>query len=67
MRQIPFVDTEARILDLDLSRTIGIVSSKIHDKWDGFNFKAVTFPFLDGDVHRSPSIIVYVIHKLFVV
>ena len=31
-------DTEAPFLDLNLSITIGIVSSKIYDKWDDFNF-----------------------------
>ena len=31
--------TEAPFLDLDLSITNGIVSSKIYDKWDDFNLK----------------------------
>ena len=31
-------DTEAPFLDLNLSITNGIVSSKIYDKLDGFNF-----------------------------
>ena len=31
-------DTEASFLDLDLSITNGLVSSKIYDKWDDFNF-----------------------------
>ena len=31
-------DTEAPFLDLNLSITNGIVSSKIYDKWDYFNF-----------------------------
>ena len=44
-------DTEAPFLDLNLSITNGIVSSKIYDKRDGFNFEIVNFPFLDGDVH----------------
>ena len=48
-------DTEAPFLDLNLSITNGIVSSKIYDKWDDFNFETVNFPFLDGDVPRSPS------------
>ena len=42
-------------LDLNLSIANGIVSSKIYDKWDDFNFEIVNFPFLDGDVPRSPS------------
>ena len=43
-------DTEAPFFDLNLSITNGIVSSKIYDKRDHFNFEIVTFPFLDGDV-----------------
>ena len=48
-------DTEAPFLDLNLSITNGIVSSKIFDKQDDFNFEIVNFPFLDGDVPHSPS------------
>ena len=46
-------DTEAPRLNLNLSITNGIVSSKIYDKRDDFNFEIVNFPFLDGDVPRS--------------
>ena len=53
-------DTEAPFLDLNLSITNGIVSSKIYDKLDKFNFEIVNFPFLDGDVPRSPSYGVYI-------
>ena len=53
-------DTEAPFLDLNLSLTNGIVSSKIYDKGDDFNFEIVNFPFLDGDVPRSPSYGVYI-------
>ena len=52
--------TEAPFLDLNLSITNGIVSSKIYDKRDDFNFEMVNFPFLDGDVPRSPSYVVYI-------
>ena len=45
---------------LDLSITNDIVSSKMYDKWDDFNFEIVNFPFLDGDVPRSPSYGVYI-------
>ena len=38
-------DTEAPFLDLNLSITNGIVSSKIYDKRDDFNFEIVNFPF----------------------
>ena len=45
---------------LNLSITNGIVSSKIYDKRDDFNFDIVNFPFLDGDVPRSPSYGLYI-------
>ena len=53
-------DTEALFLYLNLSITNGIVSSKIYDKQDDCNFEIVNFPFLDGDVPRSPSYGVYI-------
>ena len=53
-------DTEAPFLDLNLSITNAIVSSKIYYKRDDFNFEIVNFPFLDGDVPRSPSYGVYI-------
>ena len=53
-------DTEAPFLDLNLSITNDIVSFKIYDKRDDFNFEIVNFPFLDGDVSRSPSYGVYI-------
>ena len=53
-------DTEAPFLDLNLLMTNGIVSSKIYDKRDDFNFEIVNLPFLDGDVPRSPSYGVYI-------
>ena len=53
-------DTEVPFLDLDLAITNGIVSSKIYYKRDDFNFEIVNFPFLDGDVPRSPSYGVYI-------
>ena len=51
-------DTEALVLDLNLSITHGIVSSKIYDKRDDFNFEIVNF--IDGDVPCSPSYGVYI-------
>ena len=53
-------DSEAPFLDLNVSITNGIISSKIYDKRDDFNFEIVNFPFLDGDVPRSPSYGVYI-------
>ena len=43
-----------------MSITNVIVSSKIYDKRDDFNFEIVYFLFLDGDVPRSPSYGVYI-------
>ena len=45
-------DTEAPFLDLNLSISNG--------KWVDLNFEIVNFPFLDGDVPRSPSFGVYI-------
>ena len=54
-------DTEALFLDLNLSITDDMVSSNFfYDKRDDFNFEIVNFPFLDGDVPRSPSYGVYI-------
>ena len=53
-------DTEAWFLDLNLSISNGIVSSKIYDKPDDFKFEIVNFLFLDGDVPRSPSYCIYI-------
>ena len=52
-------DTEAAFLDLNLSIHNDIVSTKIYDKRDDFNFDIVNFPFLDGDVPQRPSYGVY--------
>ena len=52
-------DTEAPFLDSDWSITNSTVSTKIYDKQD-FDIEIVNFPFLDGDVPRSPSYGVYI-------
>ena len=52
--------TKKKKKNLDLSITSGIVSSKIYDKQDGFNFEIENFPFLDGDAPRSHSYGVYI-------
>ena len=50
-------DTKATFLDLHFSISNHIVSTKIYDKRDDFDFKIVIFPFLDGDVlHPMESI-----------
>ena len=48
-------DTEALFLDLNLSITNGIASSKSYDIQDDLNFEIVNFPFLDEDVPFPPS------------
>ena len=40
-------DIEALFLDLNLSITNDIVSSKMYDKRDDFNFEIVNFPFME--------------------
>ena len=50
-------DTEAPFIDLHLSIIVEFVSSKIYDKRDDFVFDIVNFPFLDGDIPRTTSII----------
>ena len=57
-------DTEAAFLDLNLSIHNDMVSTKIYDKRDDFNFDIVNFAFLDGDVPRSPSYGVYISHLI---
>ena len=51
-------------MDLNLSITNGMVSSKIYDKQDDLNFEIAIFPFFDGDVPR-PLPMVYIFLSLF--
>ena len=53
-------NTEATFLDLHVSSSNDIVSTKFYDKHDDFDFDIVDFPFLDGDVPRSISYGVYI-------
>ena len=53
-------DTKAVFLDLHFSVSNDIVSTKIYDKYDGFDYEIVSFPFLDGDVTHSTSYGVYI-------
>ena len=53
-------DTKAASLDLHLSVSNDIVSTKVYHKRDDFDFDIVNFPFLDGDVPRSTSYGVYI-------
>ena len=57
-------DTKAAFLDLHLSISNDIVSTKIYDKRDDFDFEIVNFPFLDGDVTRFTSYGVYISHLI---
>ena len=52
-------DTEIAFLDLHLSISNDIVSTKIYDKRDDFDFE-IDIPFLDGDGPRSTSYGVYI-------
>ena len=45
---------------MHLSISNNIVSTKVYDKRDDFDFKIVNFPFLDGDIPRSTSFGVYI-------
>ena len=58
-------DTEAPFLDLDLSITNGIVSTKIYDKRDDFYLEIVSFPFL-LEMFLAPLPMVYTFRNLFV-
>ena len=53
-------DTEALFLNLDLSITNGIVSTKIYDEQDDINFEIVIFRFL------SLLFLMYTFRNLFV-
>ena len=54
-------DTKAPFLDLHLSISNDIVSTKINDKRDYFDFEIVNFPFLDNDVPRSITFGVHIL------
>ena len=54
-------DTEAPCFDLHLYYTSnGLVSSKMYDKRDEFDFDKVNIPFFDCDDPRRPSYGVYI-------
>ena len=42
-------DTEAPFLDFHLTISDGVVTSKIYDKRDDFDFDIVNFQFLNGE------------------
>ena len=53
-------DTLAAYLDVHFSISNDIVSTKIYDKRDDFDFEIVNFQFLDCDVPHSLSYGVYI-------
>ena len=53
-------DTKAAFLDLHLSISNDIVSTKIYNKRDDFDFEIVNIPFFDGYIPRSMSYGVYI-------
>ena len=55
-------DTEAPFLDLNLSITNSIFSSKINDKQN--IFEIVNSPYLDGDIPSTPSYGVYISQRI---
>ena len=57
-------DTEAAFLDLHLSLSNDIVSTKIYDNSDGLDFEIVNFPFLDDDVPYSIFYGVYLFQSI---
>ena len=52
--------TSVSFLDLDLNISNDIVTSKVYDKRDDFDFQIVNYPYLDGDVPRATSYGVYI-------
>ena len=52
--------SEGAFLDLHLSISNGIVSTKINDKRDDFDFEIFNFQLLDGDIPRYTSYGVYI-------
>ena len=58
--QLNKVDTETAFLELHLSISNDIGSTKIYDKCDELDFEIVNVPFLDGNVPRSTSYGVYI-------
>ena len=50
-------DTEVSFLDLHLSISEGFIKIKLFDKRADFHFVMVNFPFLDGDIPRSTSLV----------
>ena len=52
-------NTRTSFLDLDISIEQDIITTKIYDKRDDFDFYIVNFPYLDSDVPRAPAYGIY--------
>ena len=50
----------ASYLDLLLSVSNGILSTKLYDKRDDFDFRIVNFPFISSNIPESPAYGVYI-------
>ena len=59
-------ENETPFLDLHLSILDGFVSCKIYNKRDYFDFRIANFPYLDRDVPRRASYIVYIAEFIWV-
>ena len=58
-------DNEAAFLDLHLSTSNDVVSTKIYYKRDTVDFEILNFPFFDGDVPPSTSYKVYISQLIY--
>ena len=52
--------TSASYLDLLLTVSNGILSTKLYDKRDDFDFRIVNFPFISSNIPESPAYGVYI-------
>ena len=59
-RSVKILKPKPHFLDLQLSISNDIVSTKIYYKRDDFDFEIVNFPCLDGDVPHSTFYGVYI-------
>ena len=62
LKKVRSFDTETPFFDVSI--TNGIVTSKIFDKWDDFNFEIVNFPLFGADFPRSSSYGVYIVQLI---
>ena len=53
-------NTETQFLNLNIQITNNDIHTSIYDKREDFGFLIVNFPWLDGDVPRLPSYVIYI-------